>query len=141
MARRMASTPTGTSLKRDEGWYDLRQQDDAPDRRQLFVDADPALDRVAAGWRVGRGAKVEGAPLVPTVAHLPAESDPASDRELRRHLCGMQPTRPGEKGKWKPRGSRHDYLDCLVYAPALARVSRFLNPPTLKRKFGQIGTL
>jgi phage terminase large subunit GpA-like protein len=104
LARRMESAVRGRSIKRDEGWYDLREQDDAPDRRQIFIDADPGLDRISADWATKRG-------------HLPRDLD----QELVRHLTGMRPGDPGKGARWVPRGSRHDFLDCLIYALALAR--------------------
>lgn len=133
LARRMVSAPTGASIKREEGWYDLRQQDDAPDRRQLFVDADPALDRIAAAWRIGRNGTGE------TVAHLPVDAVSES-KEIIRHLTGMQPGKVGEKVKWKPRGARHDYLDCLVYGLAIAKF-RSNRPTAPQRKYGAIKSL
>lgn len=124
MSSRMKSSPYGTSLRKDEGWFDLRQQDDAPDRRQLFVDADPCLDRIAQQWRNGIG-------------HLPSDAD----NELIRHLTGM---RPGDKQRWVPRGARHDFLDDLIYGTCLARIAgkRQSKPSAAGgRKYGSVGSL
>lgn len=125
MAGRMKSSPYGTSLRKDEGWFDLRQQDDATDRRQLFVDADPCLDRIAQQWRNGIG-------------HLPTDAD----NELIRHLTGM---RPGDgKQRWVPRGARHDFLDDLIYGTCLARIAgkRKFGPVAAGgRKYGAVGTI
>lgn len=104
LVSRMVRAPLGKRRDFEEGVFDLRDQDESPDHLQIFVAADDLLDRIAADWQAGRG-------------HLPADVD----AELVRHLTGM---RPGVKKRWEPRGSRHDLLDCLVYAIALARYRR-----------------
>jgi phage terminase large subunit GpA-like protein len=118
LVSRMVRAPIGTRQTYEERWYDLRKQEESPDRMQLFVAADDILDRIAADWKSGR-------------ANLPADAD----RELIRHLTGM---RPGEKKRWEPRGDRHDFLDCLIYALALARYRRSIKPQS-PVKYGVVG--
>uniref|UniRef100_UPI0017CAFAED terminase gpA endonuclease subunit n=1 Tax=Methylibium sp. TaxID=2067992 RepID=UPI0017CAFAED len=118
LVSRMVKAPLGSRSDArgdfEEGCYDVRRQDESPDRCQIFVAADDMLDRIASDWQSGRG-------------HLPSDVD----RELLRHLTGMK---PGTKRRWEPRGDRHDFLDCLVYALAVARWRRASAGPP--RRYG-----
>lgn len=114
MVSRMVRAPVGKRLAYEEATFDLREQDESPDRLQLFLSADDILDRIAADWKSGRG-------------HLPLDID----SELVRHLSGMK---PGTKKRWEPRGKYHDLLDGLVYALGLARYRRASKTPP--RQYG-----
>lgn len=115
---RMVKPETGKRVAYEQGWYDVRRQENAPDKVELFVAADDILDRVAADWLNGRG-------------NLPRDAD----HMIIQHLTGM---RPGTKTRWEPRGKYHDLLDCLIYSRALAQYITTNRPAPVK--YGNVGS-
>ena len=114
LAHRMRSVQArpGERQSHEERWYEVRAQDDAPDRRQLFPSKHDILDRIAEDWLAGRG-------------HLPRDAD----GQLVRHLTGYQRNPAASGERWVFRGKRHDWFDGLVYCRALWRWRRNVRKP------------
>jgi len=114
LAHRMRSVQAapGERQSHEERWYEVRAQDDAPDRRQLFPSKHDILDRIAEDWLAGRG-------------HLPRDAD----SQLLHHLTGYQRNPKATGERWIFRGKRHDWFDGLVYCRALWRWRRNIRKP------------